>query len=114
MRQSSITTTLYGILSSLALAAVGLAAAGALGAPTWLMSLMAGACVLAAAVGMASVRRTQARIVDLTGTVAAAPRGAMPGQDAGDEISLFHPAPDSKGRPYSVAWDSLALERVAW
>ena len=89
MRQSSITTTLYGILSSLALAAVGLAAAGALGAPPWLMSLMAGACVLAAAVGMASVRRTQARIVDLTGTVAAAPRGAMPSQDAGDEIGVL-------------------------
>ena len=89
MRQSSITTTLYGILSSLALAAVGLAAASALGAPTWLMSLMAGACVLAAAVGMASVRRTQARIVDLTGTVAAAPRGAMPGQHAGDEIGVL-------------------------
>src|SRR4051794_5427453 len=77
------------ILSSLALAAVGLAAADALGAPTWLMSLLAGVSLLVAAIGMVSVRRTQARIIDLSGAIAAAPRLALPSQDAGDEIGIL-------------------------
>jgi methyl-accepting chemotaxis protein len=89
VRQASITTRLYGILSWLALATVGLAAVGALGLPTWLMGLLAGASVLAVAFGMVSVRQTQARIVDLSGAVAAAPRGALPSQDAADEIGVL-------------------------
>src|SRR5438105_8219431 len=53
------------------------------------MSLIAVGAVLAATVGMVSVRRTQTRIVDLIAAIAAAPRVAMRSQESGDEIGVL-------------------------
>jgi methyl-accepting chemotaxis protein len=90
VRQSSIATRLYGVLSWLALTAAGLAAAGALQLPAWLMILLAGVAVLAAAVGIIGVRQTKDRITRLSEAVAAGEqRAAMPGQEHGDEIGAL-------------------------
>jgi len=90
VRQSSIATRLYGVLSWLALTVVGLAAAGAFRWPAWLMILLASVAVLVAVIGMVGVRQAKDRIAGLTAAVAAGEqRAAMPGQEHGDEIGAL-------------------------
>src|SRR5262245_16648652 len=59
--------------------------------PAWLTGLLASSAVLAAIIGVIEIRRTRARIVDLTGAVAEA-RAAMPGEherEKSDEIGAL-------------------------
>jgi methyl-accepting chemotaxis protein len=90
VRHASIATKLYGVLSWLAIMVVGLAAAGALAWPVWLMSLLAGLALLVAVVTMFGIRQTQARLAALTEAVAAGDaRAVLPGHDHGDEIGAL-------------------------
>jgi len=94
VRQASIATRLYGVLSWLAIMVVGLTAAVALAWPAWLTSLLAGLALLAVIVAMLGIRQTQARLAALTEAVAAGDAravlaGQLPGHDHGDEIGAL-------------------------
>jgi methyl-accepting chemotaxis protein len=93
VRQASIATKLYAILSWLALVAVGLTAAIAFGWPAWLTGLLAGSAVLVAIVGMVGIRQTQARLAGLTDAMTAgdacAMIGQIPGQQHADEVGAL-------------------------
>jgi methyl-accepting chemotaxis protein len=123
VRQASIATKLYAILSWLALVVVGLTAAGVFGWPAWLTGLLAGSAVLVATVAMLGIRQTQARLAGLIGAIVAGDAratisGQIPDQQRADEVGAlaravagFVDAARRSDEQTRVAADNLRMQR---